>query len=76
VNFILGLKVLYVEDQEYNRQNMRGMLERERMNVFMAANGREGLEKYTKTKEKQFNLIITDLSMPIMRYRLPIIEAY
>jgi signal transduction histidine kinase/response regulator RpfG family c-di-GMP phosphodiesterase len=68
-----GLKTLYVEDQPYNRQIMRGMLEREKINVHMATNGKEGFEAYYQNKKAfqtkattLFGLIITDLRMSVM----------
>jgi len=42
------------------------MLEKERIKITMARNGREGLEAFF-TYFDLFNLIITDLRMPHMR---------
>jgi CheY-like chemotaxis protein len=46
---------------------MRGMLQRQRMEVTMATNGKEGLDAFLSSQNYEFDLIITDLRMPVMR---------
>jgi CheY-like chemotaxis protein len=63
----LGLKVLYIDDQEFNRKIMKGMFLKEKGKIDLAGNGKEGLEIF-KRNQNYYDLVITDLRMPIMRY--------
>ena len=63
---IKGAKILLVEDNEINLMIATEMLEKEGVNVTPARNGKEALELFTKSKEKEFNVILMDLMMPIM----------
>jgi DNA-binding response OmpR family regulator len=56
-------KILLVEDDENNREAITALLEVNNYSVESAANGKEALKKL---ESEQFNLIITDLNMPIM----------
>ncbi len=58
-----SLSVLYVEDEDLMRENMGMLLRRKVKQVYMASNGREGLEKFHTEKP---DLIITDIEMPVM----------
>jgi PAS domain S-box-containing protein len=58
-----GLTVLYVEDNDELAKNFKKYLLKIFNNVETACNGQEALDKY---KEKQFNIIISDINMPIM----------
>ena len=56
-------KVLYVEDDPSIQNSMSVYLKKLFLDVEIANNGEEGLEKY---KEQKFDIVITDLSMPKM----------
>ena len=55
--------ILIIDDETPVRSLLRAVLERESHHVFEAPNGRAGLELY---RERSFDLIITDLTMPEM----------
>jgi len=55
--------ILIVDDERSIRLLLRALLERENHHVFEASNGRAGLDLY---RERAFDLIITDLTMPEM----------
>ncbi|MEN6326875.1 MAG: HD domain-containing phosphohydrolase [Syntrophomonas sp.] len=57
------ISVLYVEDDQELRQNTARLLSSFFPTVELSENGAEGLKKY---KEGKFDLIITDINMPIM----------
>lgn len=57
------LKVLLVEDNEINRIVARGMLQAEGHTVVEAHDGEKGVEA---SKATRFDLILMDISMPIM----------
>jgi len=63
IELIKTLKVLYVEDEIVLRDTTCNSLNSILKEVVVADNGKEGLEKF---KNDTFDLIITDLSMPIM----------
>ncbi len=54
-------KILVVDDEESIREFLQIMLKREKMDVELAANGREGLKKFT---EGDYDLVISDIQMP------------
>lgn len=56
-------KALYVEDDDITREMASRMISKYFQNVIVAADGREGLEKFTSEAP---DLVITDLSMPEM----------
>ncbi|MGE4319465.1 MAG: response regulator [Deferribacterales bacterium] len=56
-------KVLYVEDDDITREMASRMISKYFRNIVIAADGREGLEKFSSESP---DLIITDLSMPEM----------
>ncbi len=63
------LNVLYVEDDEKLLEETKDILEDFFASVDTAVNGKDGLIKYQEYKEKNFtyyDLIITDINMPIM----------
>jgi DNA-binding response OmpR family regulator len=55
--------ILIIDDERSVRSLLRAVLESENHHVFEASNGRVGLELY---RERSFDLIITDLTMPEM----------
>lgn len=63
IELIKTLKVLYVEDEIILRDTTCNSLNSILKEVVVADNGKEGLEKF---KNDTFDLIITDLSMPVM----------
>lgn len=65
------LKVLYVEDEIALRDITSSSIESIVKKLVVADNGKEGLEKFYL---EDFDLIITDLSMPIMNGTLMIEE--
>jgi len=60
---VLGssLNILYVEDEENIREEIATLLSHLFLNIDLAENGEEALEKYT---HKEYDLILTDLNMP------------
>lgn len=63
---IKDARILLVEDNEINMMIATEMLEKEGVIVTPAKNGKEALEIFSKSKEKEFNVILMDLMMPIM----------
>ncbi len=59
----IEIKVLYVEDNEEVRTETLNLLKQLFNTVEVAANGKEGLEKF---KSEKFDIIITDINMPVM----------
>ena len=57
------IKILYVEDEIELRDTTCRSLGSIVSNIEVASNGKEGLEKF---KDGNFDIIITDLAMPIM----------
>jgi CheY-like chemotaxis protein len=61
--FTRTLRLLFVEDEKVAREQVAELLEYFFYDVTTASNGKEGFEKYQNEK---FDLIITDIKMPIM----------
>lgn len=59
----LGLKVLYVEDDENISKQLHRILEKIFKNIDIEINGKDGLAKY---EEAHHDIVITDISMPMM----------
>ncbi|PHQ65200.1 MAG: REC domain-containing phosphodiesterase [Sulfurimonas sp.] len=57
------LNILYVEDNDEARKFTMEMLNRFFNSITFATNGKDGLEKF---KEGNFDLILTDINMPII----------
>lgn len=57
------ISILYVEDQDDVRLFLSKILSRHYSNIFLAVNGKEGLEKYNEHKP---DIIISDIKMPVM----------
>lgn len=68
---LLNLKVLYIEDEEFTRNELSMYLKRRVGQLFTAKNGLEGLESFEINKP---DLVLTDLKMPEMS-GLEFIEA-
>jgi len=58
-----GLSILYVEDDHELRQNTTRLLASFFTKIDIAENGLEGLEKY---RNASYDLILTDINMPLM----------
>lgn len=59
----LDLSVLFVEDETVAREKISGMIGREVSNLYLAENGKRGLEMF---RENMPDVIITDIKMPVM----------
>ena len=59
----MGKKILIVDDAVTMRQLLAATLKSAGYDVVDASNGKEGIDKLGKAR---FNLIITDLNMPVM----------
>lgn len=57
------LKVLYIEDSQESREQTLKLLENFFSNIIVAVNGQDGLDKFLNNG---FDLVITDLYMPVM----------
>jgi YesN/AraC family two-component response regulator len=62
-NLLIKYKVLYVEDDEMQRENLKIFLKRRVGKLYMAENGKEGFKVF---EEQNPDIIITDLKMPVM----------
>ena len=61
-----GKRILLVEDNELNREIAEEIIGETGVTVESAENGREALEKFEKTEENYYNMILMDIQMPIM----------
>jgi len=61
--FLNHFTLLYVEDDKNTQDAMKDMLENEVKTFYQAYNGEEGLALY---KEKNPDIILTDINMPVM----------
>lgn len=61
-----GMNVLLVEDIEMNREIAQDILNDYEINVDMAENGAEAVEKVKKSRPGQYNLVLMDVQMPVM----------
>lgn len=59
-------RILLVEDQAMVRACLRLMLELEGHQVTEASNGAEALNLFTRATRGEFDLVVTDLDMPVM----------
>lgn len=62
----IGHRVLLVEDNEFNREIGQEFLEMVNVEVEMAENGKEAVEKMTSAPEGYYDLILMDVQMPVM----------
>ncbi len=63
LDFLQGLSVLYVEDEDTVREELSHYLRRRCPKLTVASNGQEGLELF---KANRFDVVVTDIKMPIM----------
>jgi len=59
----LGLRILYVEDEDAAREQMVQILKRRGKEIIVAKNGQEGLALFRKHTP---DLVVTDIRMPVM----------
>lgn len=62
-NILKNITVLYVEDEKDIRDEMVEFLSSKVKKLYLAENGKEGLEAYKKYSP---NIVITDVTMPLM----------
>ena len=60
----MKVKILIIDDTESHRDQLAGLLEGTKTEVFFAENGEEGLQKMRGIENIEF--VITDLDMPKM----------
>ena len=60
-SILYNLKVLYIEDEEFLREQLASFIKRRVGKLYLAADGEEGLMKF---KECRPDIVITDLRMP------------
>ncbi len=65
ISFLSGSEILLVEDNQINQEIIIGLLEDSGINIEIANNGKEAVEKF-ETNHKKYELILMDLQMPIM----------
>lgn len=63
LRYIQGAQILLVEDNEINQDVARELLERSGLPVTIAANGEEAVRA---VKEKDFEVVLMDIQMPVM----------
>lgn len=63
IEYAKDITVLYVEDDDDARKELSGLLKMFFINMFVAKNGKEGLELF---KNNSIDLVISDINMPIM----------
>ncbi len=66
LEFRKKLNILYVEDDKKVRENMFALLETIFYSTTFAINGKDGLDTFINSSENGFDLILSDISMPIM----------
>ena len=60
------MRVLLVEDNELNMEIARFILENEKMQVISAWNGKEAVDLFAQSAPGEYDLILTDIMMPVM----------
>ena len=61
--YLSQMKILYVEDDDDTREDLRRYLKKKAGKVITAANGKEGLVKYA---EERPDIVIADILLPEM----------
>lgn len=61
-----GVHILLVEDNELNRDIATFLLEKEKIDVTCAANGKEGLQLFRQSPSGFYQAIFMDIMMPVM----------
>jgi len=65
ISILKNSQILLVEDNQTNQEIIIGLLENSGINIDIAFNGKEAVDKFTSNKDK-YELILMDLQMPIM----------
>ncbi len=65
-NSYVGKKILVAEDNELNQEIIKTILEMEGLEVDIAVNGKEAVEKFTNSAPGEYLIIFMDVSMPLM----------
>lgn len=63
---LTGKKFLLVEDNELNMEISKYILEEEGAIVDVASDGKQAVEKFFKSQEREYSLILMDIMMPVM----------
>ncbi len=63
IHTLEGRKILLVEDNSTNQEIILGLLENSGIEIDMANNGQEGIDKF---KANEYELILMDIQMPMM----------
>ncbi len=61
-----GLKVLLAEDNELNSEIALFMLDQEGISADVARNGEEALERFKKSPDGAYDVVLMDVMMPVM----------
>ncbi len=59
-------RILLVEDNELNREIAQEILQLTGMGVEHAANGKEAVEKFSRSEPHYYDMILMDIQMPVM----------
>ncbi|WP_294962994.1 ATP-binding protein [Sulfurimonas sp.] len=65
IQSLAGSNILLVEDNTINQEIIRAILANSGINIDIANNGKEAIEKYNQDSDK-YELILMDMQMPIM----------
>lgn len=65
-NILTGITILAAEDNELNAEILRELLNMNNVACDFVSNGQELLEAFEKSKPDQYDLILTDIQMPVM----------
>ena len=65
-NFFLGKKILLVEDHPLNTMVAKRLLEKQKMEVVHADDGKKALDLFRESEERTFDAILMDVRMPVM----------
>jgi len=63
INMLKGCRILLAEDNEINQEIVSGLLENSSVELDIAKNGKEAVEKF---KSNKYTLILMDIQMPVM----------
>jgi len=63
INLLKNCRILLVEDNQINQEIITGLLENSTIQLDIASNGKEAIEKF---KSNRYTLILMDIQMPIM----------
>lgn len=61
-----GMNILAVEDNEINREVVKGILEQTGANVSLAENGLESVTAFLESPIDYYDLVLMDMQMPVM----------